>query len=416
MTRADLVLWMLIYPWPTAIAGLATGLTTFWLAAPRRVVGCDSLKVEAWRMVALVTMLPAFFLGAEAVLWGRLLAYRAPLAFTGLIGGLGWWLAALAGVPLSAWWCWRSRRMGGRAPGAAHDHAMPPAARVPRPVWLAGVLLAAGAGCISGGASLRAAAWSAAADRAAADPEAILEVIRLKSFRYIGVDEAVLALDRAVPSNAAIPALARDARDLLDGDVRAYLADRLDAGLAASPTDPVPDVVATLWDLTGDPARTVRAYALTRPELRPGALGGAALDWQAAAASALRQPAGTRLTGAVLDAADALAAADPLDPPLLEALVRYRDAAPPAGPTAVGILLRDGSERALRPILPRFAGATGTVASFGGPSWTVLRQRCMQRTTALVRLTGDIDPAVATGARAVLDYVRQYCRRARPVG
>lgn len=84
------------------------------------------------------------------------------------------------------------------------------------------------------------------------------------------------------------------------------------------------------------------------------------------------------------------------------------------GPTAVALLLRDGSATALRPLLPRFVDADGARAGFDGPIWRALRERCIQRAAALPALAEDADARVASGARAVLAYVRQYCRKGRP--
>lgn len=116
MRRADLVLWMLIYPWSTLTAGLLAGLASYLLGRPRKVESSrGELAVEAWRIAAILAGLPAFFLAAELVLWIFDLEFRAPLAFTGLTWAAGAWLLGLAPLPLlAAWvrWPWPAARSG----------------------------------------------------------------------------------------------------------------------------------------------------------------------------------------------------------------------------------------------------------------------------------------------------------------
>lgn len=172
------------------------------------------------------------------------------------------------------------------------------------------------------------------------------------------------------------------------------------------------DAVPRVWTLTGDAERAIRAYALTVAELRPTALD-AAWDLQAAAEHALRH-APPEVVATVLAALDADASQIALAPRLVDALVAHVDDPAPQGPTAVALLLRDGSAGALRPLLPRFVDAAGARAGYDGPIWRALRDRCIQRAAALPALAADTDASVAAGAREVLAYVRQYCRKGRP--
>jgi len=446
MTRTDLVLWMLIFPWQTLPLAMLAGLGGYAVAAPRRAHGCHELRVEAWRLYALLTMLPALCLGAEAVLWGGVLAYRAPLVFTGLPWALGLLLVVWAPVPLLATWCWRSRAWSGEEPGGR---------RPGRPVWLAAALLGAGLVLMRGSEAARAAAWAALVDRAPGDDEAVLSIVRLKAHRYALAIETNQALDRALPAAPEVLALVDRAGGTFDRDLRVYLAARLEAGVASrrvatstlGATDQAPGegstpsgagksmgsiednvggsaasvgddaVVSAIWTLTGDDRRTLRAYAAVAGLASPpeGAGRDTDLAFQEIAAHALTHGSAST-ADVVIQAVDSLAAQALLTRPLIDALAAHAGDPGEPGLTALGILLRDGSSAALRPILPRFGPLAGDPDTHTGPAWDALRARCMQRTPALVTLTGDDDPPVAAGARAVLDYVRQYCRRGRPAG
>ncbi len=411
MTRGDLVLWMLVYPWPTVAAGIVLAVGAYVLARPVRTQACHALRAEAWRLWAILAAVPAFFVGAEAVLWGRLLAWRAPLVFTGLPWAVGLWLVALAPAPALAWWTWRSWAAGGGPPR--------PAAASRRPLVAATILAAAGAALMLGGEVARLRAWSDLVARAGAEPGAPAErpavrtLVQLRAHRYVDWPTAAAALDRVVPAAADALALAGASGGGLDREQRAYFARRVEAGLEAG--DAGMDAAAAvprLWALAGDPGRAVRAYALTTEPLRAAALAGT-LNVQAAAEHALRH-APTPVVDTVLAALDADPAEIALAPPLVAALMDRVDDPAPRGPTAVALLLRDGSATALRPLLPRFVDADGARAGFDGPIWRALRERCIQRAAALPALAEDADARVASGARAVLAYVRQYCRKGRP--
>lgn len=411
MTRGDLVLWMLVYPWPTVAVGVALAVASYVLARPVRAQACHALRIESWRLWAILASAPAFFVGAEAVLWGRLLAWRAPLVFTGLPWAAGLWLVALAPVPALAWWTWRSWAAGG---GPARPEVVSR-----RPLWLAAGLAIAGLGLMLGGEAARLRAWTALTDSALveagppAQRPAVATIVRLRAHRYVDWPAAAAALDRVVPTAADALAVAGAPAGGLDREQRAYFARRIEAGLeAGAPGLSAAYAVPRVWALTGDPDRTIRAYALTVADLRPTALD-AAWDLQAAAEHALRE-APPAVVATVLMALDADASQIALALPLVDALVAHVDDPAPEGATAVALLLRDGSAGALRPLLPRFVDAAGARADYDGPIWRALRDRCIQRAAALPALTEDADARVAAGAREVLAYVRQYCRKGRP--
>lgn len=183
MTRGDLVLWMLVYPWPTVAAGIALAVAAYVLARPVRAQACHALRIESWRLWAILAAAPAFFVGAEAALWGWLLAWRAPFVFTGLPWAVGLWLVALAPVPALAWWTWRSWAAGG---GPARPEAVSR-----RPLVLAAALAVAGIALMLGGEAARQAAWSGLVDRALAeagppaDRPAVGTIVRLRAHRYV---------------------------------------------------------------------------------------------------------------------------------------------------------------------------------------------------------------------------------------
>lgn len=416
MSRPDLVLWMAFYPLQTVLAGVLAGLALYLLARPRPTQGCSDLRVEAWRLYAIGAAIPAFFLGAELILWSRLFAWRAPLVFTGLPRGLGLQLLVLAPIPLIALWTWRS------GAGGALRHPSPGRMRA-----LAALLAVAGITLLLGAGLARERAWNRLLARVATEPASLSTLVRLKSYRFAQAAETLAALDAAGLGARGAVALAGTEDRWLDAALRAELAARIEAGLAAGPGPggaggAAPDgdwpgeaAIPALWRLTEDPARTLRAFTyLEEPPGPAPADGSAAL--QALAARALTQPS-TALDPTLLAAAEAAFRGEPLDPALVDALLGHVDDPEPLGSTAMGLLLADGSERGLRPILPRFAGTLARPDALPTtPAWTALRAQCMQRTSALVRLASDPDPTVASGAQAVRSYVQQYCRRARPAG
>lgn len=387
MSRPDLVLWMAFYPIQTVLAGVLAGLALYLVARPRPTQGCSDLRVEAWRLYAIGAAIPAFFLGAELILWARLFAWRAPLVFTGLPRGLGLQLLVLAPIPLIALWTWRS------GAGEALRHPTPGRMR-----GLAALLAVAGITLFIGAGFARERAWNQLLARVATEPASLSTLVRLKSYRFARAAETLAALDAAGLGARGAVALAETEDRWLDAALRAELA-----------------AIPALWRLTEDPARTLRAFAyLEEPPEPAPAEGAAAL--QALAARALARPS-TELDPTLLAATEAAFRGEPLDPALVDALLGHLDDPEPLGSTAMGLLLADGSERGLRPILPRFAGNPARPDALPTtPAWTALRAQCMQRTSALVRLASDPDPAVASGAQAVRSYVQQYCRRARPAG
>lgn len=424
MSRPDLVLWMAFYPIQTVLAGVLAGLALYLVARPRPTQGCSDLRVEAWRLYAIGAAIPAFFLGAELILWARLFAWRAPLVFTGLPRGLGLQLLVLAPIPLIALWTWRS------GAGEALRHPTPGRMR-----GLAALLAVAGITLFIGAGFARERAWNQLLARVATEPASLSTLVRLKSYRFARAAETLAALDAAGLGARGAVALAETEDRWLDAALRAELAARIEAGLAAGPGTggagdaasggaggaaaggdwPGAAAIPALWRLTEDPARTLRAFAyLEEPPEPAPAEGAAAL--QALAARALARPS-TELDPTLLAATEAAFRGEPLDPALVDALLGHLDDPEPLGSTAMGLLLADGSERGLRPILPRFAGNPARPDALPTtPAWTALRAQCMQRTSALVRLASDPDPAVASGAQAVRSYVQQYCRRARPAG
>ena len=394
MRRADLVLWMLIYPWSTLTAGLLAGLASYLLGRPRKVESSrGELAVEAWRIAAILAGLPAFFLAAELVLWIFDLEFRAPLAFTGLTWAAGAWLLGLAPLPLLAAWV-RFRPLAGR------------------PIRLA--LTLAGLGLLGMwlGPWAGHRAWSAQVARAASDPLALEQLVLLKAHRYVPAAEAEAALDRLLPGPEAVLALAEAQSTRFDRDLREYLAERIEDDLASAALASAERAAPLLWTLTDDPARTLRGYALTVPSLRPAALAAppelGALALQPIGRQALAEgkgPAREALMAALLPALHGRA----LEPETVASLAAALDEGGSVGGDALAVLLRDGSREALRVALPRFVDADGRRAGYEGPDWAVLRRDCMARTASLVALQTDPDPRVAAGAGEVFKYVRQYC-------
>lgn len=414
MRRGDLILWMLVYPWSTVFAGLGLGLASYLASMPRKTeAGRGELTIEAWRFLAIASAVPAFFLGAELVLWLRDLDFRAPLAFTGLIWASGLWLLFLAPIPLVATWV-LGRSLRGR------------------PIWFSGAVLAAGLALILAGPRWNARAWDETVMRAASEPAALEQVVQLKSHRYISRSEAIRALDALLPTPEGMLALVKAHEDHFDAELRRYATGRLVSAL--EPGDAAPafarESVPAIWrlgaggpfgamDLRQDAETTLRAYALTRPALRSEALryvpgeaeaGGTAagLDFQRVGLEGLLQAPDTMLP-TLVEALQPLVEGQALEPSLIDALAEALDAPAPVDAAALSILLENGSQAALRPALPRFLGADGQRGDFEGPVWTVLRSNCMARTTGLTALRADSDPRVAAGAEAVYRYVRQYC-------
>ncbi len=426
MRRADLVLWMLVHPWSTVSAGILAGLASYALSRPRGLrahAHRGDLAVEAWRLVAIISGLPAFFLGAELMLWGRDLAFRAPLAFTGLAWAAGLWLLSLAPIPLLAAWT-RFRPLTG-APSRR--------AAILAGLGIAGILLGPWAGRR---------AWTDLVARAAEQPEALEQLIQLKAHRYVSAERAEAALDALVAEPDAVLDLYEAQGPRFDPDLRVWLVDRLETALVDDRPVDIDRALPAIWAASGDPERSLRAYALSQPELRQSARAAADLEGTETSSGDPGQPvagptidraeldpgvvglhglraaergaAGAELRATLLSLLVPLLNGRSLEPALVDALVGAVDAPAPAGPTALSILLRDGSQAALRPILPRFVDARGERSGFEGPSWEVLRRDCMSRTSSLRALREDEDPRVAAGAREVLLYVRQYCRRAAP--
>ena len=392
MPLSALVLWVLLRP-PAIAFGLGAAFVAYRLARPRAEEHLNELLVEAWRLYALATGVPAFLFGALFGLWAVLFAYRAPFALTGLVELAGVATLAQAPVPLIGAWV-----------------AGTP---VPRRGRLVAVgLLAAGLVLWGGGRAARLAGWRALEQAAPAAPGALAEVVLLKAYRFVTPASARAALDVALPRGADVLALVdvgRAGTELtFDLDLRHYLAGRLEADLAAlppgDPSSPGTAAVPAIWWLMADAARTLQAYALATPALRPSAARGTPAVQPIVAHALAGAPA--PVAGSVLEASDALLSGQPLEPALVVALAARARA---DDPLATKILLRDASVEALRPILPRFVGAAG-------PAWQVLRTDCPQRTSGLVHLSADADPEVAAGARAVLGYVRQYCVTTRRTG
>lgn len=398
MPLPALVLWLMIYPLAIAFGALAA-VTVYWIARPRdtKRLNLNEVMVEGWRLYALLAAVPAFLLGAELGLWGYMFGYRAPLALTGLAGRLGLTLVVLSGVPVVAAACRRER----------------PSRRASA---LAVTLLIVGVGLWGAGRWARARAWAALADSATRDQVALHQLVSLKAYRYLTSREAEGALDLALDQPAEVLSLVASARDdrdpILDRDLERYLADRLDRALEGTdPSSPTPlglAAVPAMWWLTADSQRTLRAYALAGSELRAPMPSAAPVDFQAVAIHALGA-APADVQGSILEAIRDPAGQVPLNEPLITALAAHLGDPEPVGGLAFGLLLRDGSSTALRPTLPRFAQPDD-------PAWAILRADCPRRTQGLVTLAADADPNVAAGARAVLGYVRQYCRASRPAG
>ncbi len=100
---------------------------------------------------------------------------------------------------------------------------------------------------------------------------------------------------------------------------------------------------------------------------------------------------------------------EPLRPEVVAALAQRMDEPAPIGTLAQAILLRDAGVESLRPLAPRLAHADD-------PAWGLVRAECPSQTSGFTALAADADPAVAAGARAVLEYVRQHCGAARRLG
>ncbi len=407
MSLPDLVLWMLIEKWTLLFGALAVVLL-YIVARPRARPAWHEVGAEGWRFLVLLAAVPAFFLGAELGLWSTLLAYRAPLAFTGLALMLGAVLATLSPVPLVRPLVYFER------PGR-------------RDLVLAGVLLAAGLALAIAGPRARASAWNDLAQRAPTEVEARDEVVRLAMHRYVALDEIRPVLDATLPDGPSLLAFVAAARagnaPELGLSLREELADRLlvelagvearDAtsasvsfsGDAPSPTvAPLPGAVEAVWWLLGpqDADATLRAYVLTTPELRATADSeGGGVDVRRIVANAARHGTETERE-VVLIAAFRPLSRRGLDQDAVDALASVSQAPDPTGRLATLILLRDASTLSLRPIAPRFADPESA-------DWALLREECPSRSTGLERLVEDPDPAVAAGAAALRVYQRQYC-------
>jgi len=390
VSLADLVLWMLIEKWTVAF-GFAAMVLLYVFARPRPRPAWHEVGAEGWRLLVLLAAVPAFFLGAELGLWGVLLAYRAPLSFTGLASSLGAMLALLAPTPLVR------PLVYFRRPGQ-------------RDLLLALGLAAAGAGLLVAAPRVRAAAWLALTERAPREVEARDEVVALLAHRYVSLPEARTVLERSLPDGAAIVAFVDQARDgrvpVLGDPLRRELADRLLVDLArrTAPAAVDLDAVDAVWWLLGpsDAQATLRAYVLATPDLRGEAADdGGGVDVQRVVAHAVTK-APEPIRESVLRAAYPDLAGRGLDGPTIDALAAATEAQGPTGRLALLALLRDASTASLRPVVARFADPEA-------PEWALLREECPSRSTGLERLAADPDPRVAAGAAALRSYQRQYC-------
>ncbi len=390
MPRSSLFLWAIVEPWTMAF-GLIAAAAAYWVVHPRPSTRLGELPIEGWRIYAILTSIPAFLFGAELGLWAVLLDYHAPLYFTGLVDSLGLWLIACVPAPLILAFC-QGRRLNGR------------------PALMAVGLLGVGAALGLAGPRLRGRAWSALASSASDDRVALHEVVRLKSYLYLSDSQATDALDRALAAPEEVLTLVASARDAggppLDSwFMKPYLADRLESALqTVAPTGAAEirgEAVWAIWWLTGNGRETLQAYALSVPELGPEALNGDGSDVRDVMTYALENEPAT-VVRVLLEAFYSVEARDPLNVPLIQALVSHLDDPDPIGSLALAVLLREASITSLRPILPRFTNEEA-------PAWQVLRTNCPQRTHGLMVLAGDVDRPVATGAQEVLSYVRQYC-------
>ena len=399
---ASLVLWMLIEKW-TLFFGLIAAIGVYVVLRPRERHGWHELGAEGWRFIAIGAAGPAFLLGAELSLWAGLIAYRAPLPYTGLPAWLGLLLLVIALIPPAAAWVY-GRQLG-------------------RGLLVGAVVAAAGLGIIALGGSARAAMWTERASSVApGDDIGLAEVARLKVHRYISRSEATSVLDQALPSASDALAMAERARAdaaafavdptlefglAFDRDLRVYFAGRLETALEAG--DPLigTEAVPTLWWLTRDVARTLRAYALARPTLRA-----AALDSQVAARDVLRDAllvADGEVELTILNASYRPLVREKLGAPLVDVLAAHQDAPEPVGRLSTLILLREASPQSLRPIAPRFTDPES-------PAWKYLLQECPDRMIGMDRLSEDPDPVVAEGAQALRRFVVQNCIRSAGQG
>lgn len=392
MSTPSLVLWMQIEPL-SALAGVALGLATYLAACPRRREGWSELGSVGWQVLAIAATAPAFLFGAELSLWLGLMGYRAPLALTGLVRGLGWALLALGPIPIVA----------------AVVYGERPAGR-----WRTAALglLSAGLALSLAGPRLRDAAWARVAARAAAESAALDEALTLDALRYASPSERDALLARTLPTAFAARALVERARDagrpLLSTPAKAMLARSILTGLSADPAAVGPGAEAAIWWLTDDPAAVLVAHALATPALRP-LVAGAAVDaprlpraFQTIAADGLDH--GDASTREAIAAAT-FQAAEPavLEPALIAALSARIHDPDPTGRLAWNTLLRDASANALRPLLPTYADAAA-------PQWEWLLELCPKRTPALIALEDDADSAVAAGARKLFAYVKLNCK------
>jgi len=385
MPWPSLVLWMNVFPM-AVVAGLALALATYFAARPRERPGWAEVPAEGWRMLAVLAAVPAFLLGAELALWGGLLAWRAPLVFTGLFERLGWILALASPIPVVAYLVWERRPLR-------------------RPLRASAVLAVAALVLIAIPPMARARAVQAIAERAQADPAAFEELMQLVGFRYVGAADALPALDAALPRPADALAYVLATRDgsgtAFTREVSAHLTARLFASLEARPAELGDEAVPAIGWLTDDGGAVLRAYALVVPALHAEAVAGR-VDPQATLDAALAaSSAETRI--AVLRAAYDATMGVPLEAQLIASLAAHLDAPEPVGPLATRMLLRDGSSAALRNVVTRFNDEDA-------PEWILLRTDCPRQTAGLDRLEDDPDASVASGAAALRGYVRQYCR------
>lgn len=401
MPLPSLILWLLVFP-AAALFGLVAAVATYVVARPRDTSTLPTLGLrrdllfESWRLAALVAAVPMGILAMELALWAFFFEHRVSIVYTGMAQWAGLVLLALSPVPLVS-------AALGRQPLTGV------------PLRRAGLMLVAGLLLFPLGWAARSWDWRQLRLAALEDPAALAEVLFLKGYRFVSASEMRDALGRALPTTADVLLQVADlqgpAGPPRDREVTAYLAERLERALAAAEpavtTEPALAAVPKLWWLTQDSGRTLRAYAMSVPELRGQALAHSPLSPSALAEDALVRGS-DEVVSAVLAAAEGRLAQAPLTPGLISALSGRVDAPEPVGPIAQRLLLRDASPSALRPILPRFVAA-------GDPAWALVRAECPSRTPGLKALTTDSDAAVAAGAQAVLAYVRQNCYTARRV-
>ncbi len=402
---AALVLWMLIEKW-TLLFGLLASIGAYFALRPRQRNGWSELGAEGWRLLAIAAAGPAFLLGAELSLWSGLIPYRAPLAFTGLPEWLGLFLVSAALIPPVAAWVY------GRSLG--------------RGAVLGLAVAMAGIGIIAVGRGARAAAWhDRSASVARGDIAGLDEVALLKVHRYISRDEAFAVFDRVLPSAAEALGMAERARAnaepaadgavepqveqdaetdavglYFDQDMREYFADRIESALEAVDPTISAEAVPTMWRLTRDVPRTLRAYALARPPLRALAIAGQVRARDVLRDAMLVADAEVELT--ILNASYQPLVRESLGAPLVDALAAHQFEPEPVGRLSTLILLREASTESLRPVAPRFSDPDA-------PEWSYLLQECPAQMIGMDRLSTDPDPAVAEGARALRRYVEQNC-------